>query len=166
MLSRPRRRLVLSGALLVALVALAACTPSNARRVTLPTPTTGSVTISLDRPIYTSAQPIGVTVANNGKQGVYALNGRTGCTYLQLEVYNASKKTWATTDPCGSVDPVRALLIPAGVTEPFTLPPGNDSADANRWVPGTYRIALQYGTQSDGGGDVQVAYSSAFQITG
>lgn len=166
MLSRSQRRLVLVGVLLVALAALAACTQSSVKGTALPTPTTGAIEISIDRPSYTAAQPIGVSVANNGKQGVYALNGRTGCTFLQLELYNATKKTWSPTAPCGTVDPVRALLIPAGVREPFTLPPGNSSADANSWVPGTYRISLQYGTQSDAGGNVQAAYSSAFQITG
>jgi hypothetical protein len=165
MLCRSQRPLVLASMLLVALTALAACAQSSAKATTLPTPTTGAIEISIDRPSYTAAQPIGVSIANNDKQGVYALNGRTGCTFLQLELYNPTKKTWSPTAPCGTVDPVRALLIPSGAHEPFTLPPGNNSADANSWVPGTYRISLRYGTKPDASGDVQVAYSSAFQIT-
>jgi len=165
MLSQPRRRPAFTCVLLLGLVVLAACSQFDANGKSLPTPTVGAIVITLDRGGYTSSQPIGVNVNNASKQNVYALDGRSGCTFLQLEIFNADKTIWTTTYPCHSLDPVRSLLIPAGVNEPFSLTPGNNGADTNQWLPGTYRVSLRYGTQSDASGEVQTAYSRGFKIT-
>src|SRR5262249_39231609 len=89
MLSQPRRRPAFTCVLLLGLVVLAACSQFDANGKSLPTPTVGAIVITLDRGGYTSSQPIGVNVNNASKQNVYALDGRSGCTFLQLEIFNA-----------------------------------------------------------------------------
>lgn len=160
------RRSVAPLSVLLALAAvLCACSPSSAK-TPLPTPTTGAIQITLDRASYTSIEPIGVTVTNSSKTNYYALDALSGCTFLQLQFYDATHNAWTATLPCKENRQPAALLIAAGMTEPFTLPPGNSSSNANQWGPGLYRIGLTYGTQPDASGTVTMAYSPGFQITG
>ena len=150
---------------LAAVLVLAACSGSPAK-TPVPTPTSEAIQISTDRASYNSTQPIGVTVTNGSKTNYYALDARSGCTFLQLEFYDTTHKAWVPTLPCKENRPPAALMIAAGMTEPFTLPPGNSSSNGNQWGPGLYRIGLTYGTQSDASGTVITAYSTGFQITG
>ncbi|WIG58678.1 MAG: hypothetical protein OJF49_001424 [Ktedonobacterales bacterium] len=151
--------------LLLASLMFSACAGSGSNNLKIPTATAAAVQIKTDRTAYTTAQPIGVTISNTGSQGFYAVTGRSACTFLQLQKYDTTKRAWFATVGCDTAYQPQALLISANMTEPFTLPPGNASDNPNVWVPGAYRIALQYGTQSDGSGNVQVAYSAGFQIT-
>jgi hypothetical protein len=161
----PRHAAALVAVLLMMAAALAACaTPSAA--VLLPTPTATDIQLTLDRSSYTTSQPIGVTVTNTSKHDYYAVDGLSACTFLQLQLFDPTKKTWVGTDGCSSPNPPTSLLISAHLAEPLTLPPGNAAGDANAWAPGTYRVAIRYGTQPDGGGSVQIAYSPGFQIAG
>lgn len=162
-----RRHLAPLGALLVlaAVLMLGACGGSTAK-TPVPTPTSDPIQITTDRASYTISQPIGVTVTNSSKTNYYALDARSGCTFLQLEFYDAAHKAWVPTLPCKENRPPAALMIAGGMTEPFTLPPGNSSSNGNEWGPGLYRIGLTYGTQHDASGTVTTAYSTGFQITG
>lgn len=153
------------GALLVLAALLSGCS-SKATRAPLSTPTSGAIQITLDRASYTSSEPIGVTVTNNSKTKYYALDTRSACTFMQLEFYDTNHKTWAPTLPCKENRQPAALLIAPGMTEPFTLAPGNSSSNGNQWGPGQYRIAITYGTNPDASGTVTTAYSNGFQITG
>ncbi len=150
---------------LAAVLMLGACAGTSAK-APLPTPTGGAIQITTDRASYTSSQPIGITVINNSKTNYYALDARSGCTFLQLEFYDTGQKAWVPTLPCKENRPPAALMIAAGMTEPFTLPPGNSSSNGNQWGPGLYRIGLTYGTQPDASGTVATAYSTGFQISG
>ncbi len=150
---------------LAAVLTLGACSAPGAK-TPLPTPTSDPIQITTDRASYTSSEPIGVTVTNSSKSNYYALDARSGCTFLQLEFYDSSRKAWMPTLPCKENRPPAALMIAAGMTEPFTLPPGNSSSNGNQWGPGLYRISLTYGTQPDGTGTMTTAYSQGFQITG
>ncbi|MFI5273645.1 MAG: hypothetical protein ACHQ4H_11485 [Ktedonobacterales bacterium] len=165
MRSLPRRGLALTGVLLLLLATLAACSQSPGKRAALSTPTGGAIQITLDRAGYSSAEPLGVSVTNTSKTDFYALDGRSGCTYLQLEFFDTTHSVWAPTLPCTPARQAAPLLLAHGMSEPFTLPPGNASDNGNQWATGTYRIALQYGTQSDASGDMQIAYSAGFQIS-
>jgi hypothetical protein len=151
------------GVLLALIFVLAACN-ANSTAVSMPTPTTQAIRMTLDRTSYTVSQPIGVTIANTSKTDYYATDGRSACTFLQLEFYDATNKKWVATLPCLESRPPAPLLIAAGMSEPFTLPPGNSSSNGNEWGPGLYRIALTYGTQPDATGDVTTAYSAGFRI--
>lgn len=160
-----RRHLAPLGVLLALAAVLGACSSTTAK-APLPTPTSEAIQITLDHSSYNSSEPIGVTVTNSSKTDYYALDARSGCTFLQLEFYDTVHKAWVPTLPCKENRQPVALMIAAGMTEPFTLPPGNSSSNGNEWGPGLYRLGLSYGTKPDATGTVATAYSKGFQITG
>ena len=150
----------------VALV-FASCGSSTARVAvqTLPTPTAGLLVVSVDRSSYGPSEPIGVTVLNTSKQILYATDGRSGCTFVQLQQYDSSTGKWLSTVGCDQPYSPKVREIPAGLSEPFTIAPGNSPSNPNMWVPGIYRVGVEYGLQADGVGPQQVAFSAAFRIT-
>lgn len=151
--------------LALALVVLAGCDSSRATaKVPVPTAVPGALQISLDRQQYTTSQPIGVTVKNTSKTDYYALDGQSGCTFLQLQQFDAANKVWVIVEGCQRVGPANALAIPAGLSEPFTLAPGTRASNPNIWDAGVYRIAIRYSAQSDAGGAAQAAYSAGFVV--
>lgn len=165
MRSQPRGWLVLICVLVLA-ASLAACgTTSATKKMPLSTPTPGSIQVAVDRSLYTSTQPIGVTVTNTTKTPYYAMSGRSACTFLQLQEYNQKQGKWISVDGCNSLNPPMVRIIPASVAVPFTLAPGIiPASDPNVWEVGTYRVALQYSPQNDGVSALQIAYSAGFQV--
>ncbi|MGZ3582933.1 MAG: hypothetical protein ACXWQR_14870 [Ktedonobacterales bacterium] len=167
MRSQPRVWLVLIGVIALA-ASLAACNSTTIKtsKTPLPAATAGPIQLTVDRTVYTSTQPIGVTVTNTAaKTDFYAMSGRSGCTFLQLQQYNQQQKTWVSVDPCDSINQPSARKIPASVAVPFTLAPGTIPATSpNIWPTGIYRVALQYSPQSDATTSLQIAYSQGFQI--
>lgn len=165
---QPRVWLFLSSVIVLA-VSLAACSTSFTKtsKTPLPTATTTPVQLAVDRSLYTSTQPIGVTVTNTTKANFYAITGRSACTFLQLQQYNQKQHTWVSVDGCDSIDQPNVRVIPPSVAVPFTLAPGTvPSSTPNIWVGGIYRVALQYSPQADGLTSLQIAYSQGFQIKG
>ncbi len=133
--------------------------------IALPTATKATVTITMQNLELDTSEPLGVLVKNTSSANVYALDGLSGCTVLQLQQYDSDKKTWVAADRCRETVQPRVLLIRAGMSEPFTLAP-NSPGDPNAWASGTYRIALSFTTQSNGTSSAQVAYSPGFTISG
>jgi hypothetical protein len=158
-------RTALHTALLVGILGLVACSSKGSTLITRPTATTGDLTLTLDRATYTSHQPFGVTVNNTSKTSYYAKDGLSACTYLQLEYYDSTKKTWLSVDGCSRPYAQHVLLLAPTSSLPFTLAPGDSSTDQNAWVPGVYRVSLRYGPASDGSGNLSVVYSTGFVVT-
>lgn len=157
--------------LLAVVLSLAACDTSTAKAIAAPTATGGDVTIVVDRARYGITVPIGVTITNAGKSDYYAATGRSGCTFLQLEEYVASKNAWAPVLGCASAEQPQALLIPGkphnnnrAFTETFTLAPGTSATNANTWDLGLYRVALTYATDATLSKNLQTAYSAGFYV--
>jgi hypothetical protein len=165
MLATPRRCAAFLALLAALFLMLAGCSSSGGRLITPPTATSGNLTLALDRQSYGVHQPIGVTVTNGGSTGYYAKDGLSACTYLQLEFYDTTKNTWLGVDSCTSPNAPQVRLLAPSASLPFTLAPGDSSNDPNAWVPGVYRIALRYGTASDGSGSLAAAFSPGFRIT-
>ncbi len=149
----------------LAILTLAACASRTTTTIIPPTATAGNITLTLSEVTFTSHQPIGVTVGNNGKTPYYAKTGLSACTYLQLEFYDTTKKTWVAVDGCSRVETPHALLLSPASSLPFTLAPGDSSTDPNAWLPGVYRVSLRYTTGSDGSGTSAVVYSAGFKVT-
>lgn len=155
----------LTTSILLATAGLAACSSNNATAVPRPTATTGSIQVTVDRTTYIASQAIGVTVSNAAsKTDYYALTGKSVCTYIQLQQYNSTTKTWDPVDGCQNTDQPRVLQIPHAASIPYTLAP-QSPANQNQWNPGTYRIALAYTTDSTGSTGMQTAYSPGFTIS-
>lgn len=168
MRATPRMRSVAPALLLLlgSLCVLASCTSRSVTVTSVPTATSGDITITPDRTSYTPHQPFGITVTNNGKTSYYAKDGLSACTYLQLEWYDPGKKAWVPVVGCSNANtPQVRTLAPSG-SLPFTLAPGDSSNDANAWVAGLYRVSLRYGTAADGSGELQTASSPGFQVKG
>lgn len=157
--------------LLAAVVSLSSCASSTVKAVAAPTATTGDVTIAVDRPTYGVSEPIGVTVTNASKTDYYAATGHSGCTFLQLEEYNATTQKWTPVVGCQSSQQATTLLIPGKphnnntvFTETFTLAPGTSASNQNVWDVALYRIMLTYSADSHLSKNMQVAYSPGFYV--
>lgn len=150
---------------LVAVGLVACSSDGSTSAAALPTATSGAISIMVDRASYSTSEPIGVTVVNRGHTTYYAVDGRSGCTYLQLQQYNQSKKMWVSVDGCttSGITP-QPQVIGKLSSLPFTLAPGDAPGNMNTWIPGLYRVVLQYGTKSDGSDASQLAYSAGFRI--
>jgi hypothetical protein len=159
---RPRRGLRLAFWLPL-LVLLAACASAATPTGPMPTATGGDVRLSADKASYTTRSPIGLTLTNTGHDDYYAIDGRSGCTLVQLQRYDTDKRQWISVDGCAPAGQTHVLLIPAGVREPFTLAPGS-SSDSNAWETGLYRVAAAYTTNSDGVSGEHITYSAGFMI--
>lgn len=159
------RRWLALAALTFVVASLAACSSSHADAISIPTATTGTVQVTVDRTSYTVSRAIGVTVSNSAnKTDYYARTGKSVCTYIQLEEYNASKNAWLPVDGCQTAGQSSVLLIPHASSIPYTLAP-QSRANQNQWDPGTYRIALEYATDSTATSGIQIAYSAGFTIS-
>ena len=161
-----RRWLALAALTLLAATGLAACSSNNAKAIPLPTATPGSIQVAVDRTTYTVSQAIGVTVSNTAsKTDYYATTGKSVCTYIQLQEYSSTKNAWMPVDGCQTTDPPHVLQIPHAASIPYTLAP-QSAANQNQWDPGTYRVVLDYTTDSTASSGLQTAYSAGFTITG
>lgn len=165
---RPQRRgmaLALAGALALS-VALAGCAGSSARPKPLvdTAATTGVVTVATNLTAYNTNEPIGATITNtSAKTDYYTEDGRSACTYLQLEKWNPTSGKWEAADKCVGGQAQRTYTIPKGSAIPFTLAP-NSANNFNTWDVGTYRVAVFYTAQSDGVSQAVEAHSAAFTI--
>lgn len=161
---RPYPLLLCSLFMLSVLSALAGCKIS-ASNIALPTATKTTVAITMQNLEFDTSEPLGILVKNTGSANVYALDGLSGCTVLQLQQYDSDKKAWVAADRCRETVQPRVLVIRKGMSEPFTLAP-TSSGDPNAWDSGAYRIALTFSTHADGTSETQVAYSPGFNISG
>lgn len=151
---------------LVLLPVVAGCASANtATNSPLQRPTAQDIRLATDHSSYTTHAPIGIALTNAGQVTYYALDGRSGCTLAQLQVFDASHKAWVSTSGCAGGGKPRSLAIPAGIREPFTLAPGS-SSDPNAWQPGTYRVAVAFSSNPDGTSAQIIAASASFVIRG
>ena len=161
---RWRGLLMLPVALLLVSLFSACSSGSTTHPITGVTATTGPVTVTTNFSTYTSGEPVGVTVTNSSKSDYYTQNGKSGCTIVQLEKFNAQKGLWLPVDTCNGSQATQTLAIAESTSVPYTLAPSS-SADPNTWQPGTYRISVTYSSQGDGITSPQEAHSAAFTIT-
>ena len=166
MRARPQRWLLGLALGLSVLLGGTACSSSAANGIPAPTATPGDISLTPDRTVYTPSQPFGITVKNHGAKTYYATDGRTACSFLELQEYNVAKHAWAPVNICTTGDTPQTLALPASISEPFTLAPGNSPNNQNQWDDGTYRVALTYNSQSDGNGLSQTVYSQGFVVQG
>ncbi len=131
----------------------------------VPTATGGDVRLTIDRASYTTHTPVGLTLVNAGHGDYYAVDGRSGCTIVQLQRYDEASNEWLSVDGCTTPSQPHVLLIRAGMREPFTLAPASAS-DANAWESGLYRVAAAYSANGDGVSGERIAYSAGFTIDG
>ncbi|HEX5439300.1 MAG TPA: hypothetical protein VFW76_00320, partial [Ktedonobacterales bacterium] len=67
---------------------LAGCKLRGAN-IALPTATQATVAITMQNREFETSEPLGVLVKNTGAADVYALDGLSGCTVLQVQQYDA-----------------------------------------------------------------------------
>ncbi len=140
---------------------IACGTISQQVAVVLPTRTASEVALVTDSPAYLISQAIGVNLQNASAKTLYAVDGHTACTILQLQQKVGG--TWQDAMPCTSRQAPRVLAIPARTTEPYTFAPGNAPDNQNVWAPGTYRVAFTFGPDATHPGTTQI-FSAGFEI--
>ena len=138
---------------------------STLHPITEASATTGPVTVTTNLASYTTSDAIGVTVTNTSKTAYYTRNGKSACTVVQIERFNAATGKWTPVDACAAGQQAQPLTIAASSSIPYTLAP-TSASDANAWQAGTYRIVLTYSTQADGVTNPQQARSAAFAVKG
>lgn len=152
--------------LVATLLLFSACsTGGPSHGITGAAATTGPVTVTTNLSTYTTGDAIGATVTNNSKSDFYTQNGKSGCTIIQLEKFDAASGKWTRLDGCNGASPTQTLAIGENTSIPYTLAP-TSSTDLNAWQPGTYRVSVAYTTQADGATSPQEAHSAAFTVTG
>lgn len=150
--------------LLSVLLLLPGCAASNSAPVgPLPKASTQDIRLTTDSPSYTTRVPLGVTLTNVAAVTYYALDGRSGCTLVQLQRYDTDHKRWAVVDSCIPSPQPQVLQIPPGAREPFTLAPGS-STDPRGWQPGLYRVAVAFSANADAVSGAILAFSAGFTI--
>ena len=152
----------LAGILILAIGGLTACGGSTARAKPSAAATTGSIQIAVSLTRFNISDPIGVTVTNTSANTYYAVTGRSGCTFLQLQQLDPAKNSWVNVFGCPAPNPVPLSITPH-ISEPFTLAP-NSPDNENAWDPGTFRVGLPYSTSSNGTTSPLAAFSAAFTI--
>lgn len=131
----------------------------------VPTATGGDLRLTTDRGSYGTHTPVGLTLVNASNGDYYAVDGRSGCTIVQLQRYDDQRNEWLSVDGCTTPSQPHILLIRAGMREPFTLAP-TSASDTNSWESGLYRVAAAYSANGDGVSGERIAYSAGFTIDG
>lgn len=152
--------------LVAALCLFSACsTGTKTHPIAGASATTGPVTVTTQFTSYTSVDAVGVTVANTSTTDFYATDGKSGCTLVQVELYDPAKGVWKNVDGCGVNQPAQVFAIAHGASTPYSFAP-TSPADVNSWQPGTYRVSVTYSAQPDGISNPQEAHSAAFTVKG
>src|SRR5262249_2879177 len=89
----------------------------------IPTATSGDLRPPTAGRSYGTHTPVGLTLVNGSGGDFYAVDGRSGCTIVQLQRYDAGRKEWISVDGCPTPGQPHVLVIHAGMREPFTLAP-------------------------------------------
>jgi hypothetical protein len=118
-------------------------------------PTSGKVTLTLDKQGYTAREMIVVTVENGLSKTIWAEDHHTSCTTLVAE--HAQGAAWAAIENCHSLRPTTLAPLSAGAT--------SVRLDTSGWPTGTYRITLTYSGGDEGaGGPGGAAHSAEFTV--
>jgi hypothetical protein len=157
-----RRHLPFALSVAFVLMLLTGC-KSHGSLDALPTATSDSVQLALQNAKFGTSEPVGILVTNTGKTDVYAVDGQAACTILGMQEYSSQQNAWTPVDVCHDNAQPHVVVVRAGMSEPFTLPPASAN-DPNTWASGTYRIALTYSDSLAGKTASKVAYSQAFII--
>jgi hypothetical protein len=126
--------------------------------------TSGPVTLALDKPQYTPADTIVVTIHNGLATPIFARTGHSDCTPVDLERW--ANGSWQVEAPCGNALPtLHASRIAPSAILMQQLAPGQSDFAPDLWTAGTYRIAFAYVTSADQPfGQSTVVYSASFTI--
>ena len=152
--------------LAAALILFSACSSgASSHPITGATATTGPIVVTTNLASYTTGDAVGAIVTNSSKSNFYAQDGKSACTIVQLEKYDATSGEWKHVDLCNGSQATQVLMLAENSSVPYTLAPTSTS-DVNAWDAGTYRVAVVYSTAADGATGVQEAHSAAFTING
>ncbi|HEY7780557.1 MAG TPA: hypothetical protein VIC85_10140 [Ktedonobacterales bacterium] len=134
-------------AMLLITIAIAGCAMSpitGGATVNTPsvqeTPSSGPVTVAVDRSQYTTADTIVVTINNTTGTTLYAAGERTQCTVVTLQWLSGD--TWQQEYPCAMSVAAHSAPIAPG-TSIVRLSP--NQGGYGPWEAGVCRIVLAYG---------------------
>lgn len=126
-------------------------------------PSSGPVTVAVDRSRYPSGAAVTVTIHNGQSAPVYALDNHSDCTVVELERW--VNGAWVGEASCVNQQPrPHVVTIEAGgvLSE---MVPGVNNLTGDPWPAGTYRASFAYATSPDQAiGQGSIAYSGSFVV--
>ena len=127
-------------------------------------PSGGQVSVTLDKSQYSSGETILVSIQNGLATSIMVPDHQTNCTTVSLQMQTAGGG-WMTVNPCRLMTVTRLHEIAAGATIMVHLIPAAQSSASTTWMPGTYRVAIRYGSGAVTAGKGVVIYPATFAIT-
>src|SRR5215469_1395102 len=91
---------------------LAACSTTTASGHPFSTATAGDIRIAINQSRFNVNDPVGVMVTNASNNTYYAVTGRSGCTFLQLQEFTAATNSWQNVFGCQGVNPATVQITP------------------------------------------------------
>lgn len=116
------------------------------------TESTGPVRIATDHSVYKPTDAIAVSVLNTLSQPIYALDTRSGCSILDLQMQVNGQWQAATVARCPLGRPAMIVTIASQNRYTVTIRStfGMPGTSGVTFPTGTYRLLLTYSTTSDG----------------
>ena len=146
---------------------LGACRVATPPATLTPTPSlvsSGGVTVALEKPQYAPSDTIVATIHNGLATPIFARDGRSDCTLLDLE--RRVNEAWQIQAACVNMQPVRHIAqVAHGAILTQQLAPSLSDSSTESWPPGTYRLAFAYVTSVDQPfGQSTVIFSATFTV--
>lgn len=124
------------------------------------TPSSGPVTLSVDRTQYATTDSILVTIDNTTGTTVYAADQRSQCTVITLQWLSGD--TWQQEYPCAMRVAAHSAPIQPGISTVRLMP---NQGGYNAWQAGMCRVVLAYGAHPGVPlAQNTIVYSSTFTV--
>jgi hypothetical protein len=146
---------------------LGACRVASPSAVLTPTPSrisSGLVAVAVEKPQYGPYDTIVADVHNGLAIPIFARDGRSDCTVVDLERWVDS--SWQIQAPCVNMQPT-PHVVQVAPDAVLSQPLASNLSDATggSWPPGIYRLAFAYVASVDQPfGQSTVIYSAAFTV--
>ena len=124
-----------------------------------PLPPTSAVSLQMDARAYTVGSTISVTISNQSQQTILLTDHKTNCSVLLVERQSAG--SWQPVAACKLMIATRTHPLQAGAIFVVKL-----ATTAGQWPAGTYRVTLDYLSDSTpGSGTPHTVVSNQFGMS-
>ena len=135
------------GSLLLAACGTHQVSASNTGSNLTPTATTtagAKVTVQVGKTLYTSNEPIKITIDNGLAKSIAAANHQSGCTMVTLQWQDA-QGTWQDQNRCRQGLMTKMITLPPHSSQVQTIAPTSGTFARNaQWAKGNYRIVFSF----------------------
>jgi hypothetical protein len=124
----------------------------------------GEVTLTISAASFDVGQTVTVLIANGLAKTIYASDAKSDCTLLTLQRLQAG--SWLDLVGCAERRSPLTLAIGPSHGRKVSVATGSPNFAVTETIgPGTYRLAMTYGFDPQGGDEPEVAYSDQFVLS-